>query len=477
MFYGELSGHNITLLWPVTNNEPRNRLISLPITLANLAKVLEKNGANVKAVNSEFYLTPEEVRENPENSLMHIVKVVESTAPEILGISSLTQAMGFTAEFSKIFKSRNLEVPIVLGGYNATFVPEETLNLIGEIDYVVRGEGEVTLTELCNAIIKQKSVSDVKGVSFRKGNTVVHNQERPPLENLDILPYIDYENYLDIDKIIKKRNYCITFLTRRGCPHDCSFCCVRNMWKRVRFHSKQYVLKQIEHLDNIYGLDRLDIVDDNFFINSNRLKNLKDGINQKFPRMKIGGDICLDLATNKFLDYLLSKNVDYLFTGVDSVNHGTLKFLNKTTNTTNYIKKAIEFLDYIKNADMVNVDLAYIIGAPTESKNYFKNSTNFINYANDLPNIRMILNILTIFPGNKLFDLWQQGVIKAYRVENAIEISSYSGPYVEKFGEYLWMDPVHYRLENETLDKNQLEAEIQKLLADIGFMRYTNYIV
>src|SRR4030067_1486053 len=89
---------------------------------------------------------------------------------DLVGISSITTTALRGYEIAKKVKERG--IPVVLGGAHYTFLPDEGLKYA---DYIVRGEGEETFEELIDALIHDKDLSKIMGLSFRKSETLVHN--------------------------------------------------------------------------------------------------------------------------------------------------------------------------------------------------------------------------------------------------------------------------------------------------------------
>src|SRR3990172_7895176 len=89
---------------------------------------------------------------------------------DLVGISSITTTSLRGYEIAKKIKERG--IPVVLGGAHNTFLTDEGLQYA---DYIVRGEGEETFEELIDALIQEKDLSKILGLSFRRNETLVHN--------------------------------------------------------------------------------------------------------------------------------------------------------------------------------------------------------------------------------------------------------------------------------------------------------------
>jgi anaerobic magnesium-protoporphyrin IX monomethyl ester cyclase len=168
------------------------------------------------------------------------------------------------------------EVPIVVGGYEATLQVEQLFERCPNIDMVVRGEGE----EIIKQIVTGMPYEEIRGLSFRRNGQIVHNENQ-------VLPDLTHIAYPD--RSLRRHDYywlqggCrltwLTFdtvLTTRGCPFKCKFCTFSlNPLGQKREYTERPIESVIEELKSI----KADIVlfsDDNLFTNLQRSEQLCD---------------------------------------------------------------------------------------------------------------------------------------------------------------------------------------------------------
>ncbi len=198
-------------------------------------------------------------------------KSIESSAPSMVATSGFTCNAYTCARTVEIAKTVNKDIVTVVGGSHFSFTPDESLTGFPEIDYIVRGEGELTLVELIRTLNNGKDIGQVRGISFCHNGKIIHNPSRPFIENLDILPYPAY--HLVEDNIgqyhfsmMAGRNTRYMILEgARGCDHKCSFCTQWKYWGGItRTKSAKRIADEIEHLNENYGGVFLWLTDDNF---------------------------------------------------------------------------------------------------------------------------------------------------------------------------------------------------------------------
>ena len=129
-----------------------------------------------------------------------VIEKLKEDEKSIIGITAYTRER--FAAYDLIRKIRN-DIPdslIVVGGRHFTYLADEALKNLPEIDIVVRGEGEITFKEICDFVYYSKSLNDIKGISFREECKVVHNPERPLERNLDMFRSFDRNHLPDPEK-------------------------------------------------------------------------------------------------------------------------------------------------------------------------------------------------------------------------------------------------------------------------------------
>ncbi|MCX6664243.1 MAG: radical SAM protein [Euryarchaeota archaeon] len=187
-------------------------------------------------------------------------RYIESANPSMILTSGFTTNTYSCARTCEIAKTVNEDIVTIVGGIHFSFTPEESLQSFPEIDYIVRGEGELTVVDLIKTLENKGKISQVQGVSYRNNGKITHNPARPLIENLDSLPYPAYHL---VEENLKR--YHFTMMagrnTRymilegaRGCEHQCSFCTQWNHWgSRWRTKSAKRIADEIEFLNETYG--------------------------------------------------------------------------------------------------------------------------------------------------------------------------------------------------------------------------------
>ncbi|MEW6657923.1 MAG: B12-binding domain-containing radical SAM protein [Thermodesulfobacteriota bacterium] len=235
---------------------------------------------------------------------------------------------------------------VVAGGPHPTSLPEAVLE--AGCDFVVRGEGENTIPLLLEAM--------------RQGKTgVIENHEKPdlttsPCPRFDLLRLKDYAT--------------VTIQTSRGCPFDCEFCDVVNLFGRIpRYKTPKQVMAELETLHRLGARGSVFICDDNFIGSKKHARALLEELT---PWLRSRGEpfgfmtqASVNLGQDlEMIGLMTAANLDKVFIGIESPDELVLQTSHKYHNLKNPL---MESLRNIKENGM-GVIGSFIIGLDGETK-------------------------------------------------------------------------------------------------------------
>jgi radical SAM superfamily enzyme YgiQ (UPF0313 family) len=465
----------ITLFWsldPMKGNPYYSRCPSF--AMLTFSKILEENGYETTIVDSSILFSKKEFSQDPEQTLKKLIEYIEKTKPDFLAVGSWTFNMTIVAELTKLFRARNPDTPIILGGINPTFLPEETLKLLPHVNYLVRGEGEYTLLELIQNLSNSKSINDVKGISFWKDGKIVHTSSRPQIDDLDKLPLVDLEPYFKLKEVTKNSFDAFAFPITRGCIGKCSFCSMCALWPKLKFFSPRHIIEQSKLIYEKYGLRSI-IEADNFLSNAVWAKKLASEIHKNFPDQKWSAQVRADIVSKELYKHLVENGLNRIYVGVESINAKILAFFNKTSNAKAYNEKFLKLLDTTKelNLDAIAV---FIVGTPIETIPDLKELDNFIRAVKSKYNqLYVDISMLTMFPGTNLWNQYKQNKITLIRAPEEFK-KNYIGKFVfeEKYSHIPWMIPGDYLIKNENIPLDDHLSLIKSFIDKLGYGEYVD---
>ncbi len=269
---GAIVRKKIYLISPPAGEKRRN----YPLSLMFLHSYLIKNGIRSEVLDCDVLRW----------RLQDLVSYLESNKAEMVGITGYTYSRFRAYETIRAIKSRLPECKIVVGGRHFSSLAGETIKRLKEVDFVVKGEGEITLRELCEAIDTKRSFSDVHGLAFRENKNIICNPDRPLCQDIDSVHY----DLKDFDDIKGKYSFISTMrrfptnkgfsvLAGRGCPGSCVFCSLSS--QRVRLRKVEKVLAEIEDLIKKTGVRNVSFGDPTLTASKKYLVELCEGILRK----------------------------------------------------------------------------------------------------------------------------------------------------------------------------------------------------
>ncbi len=310
-------------------------LIQEPINLAYLAAFLKKERMNV-------YLWDFEVEPFSEDILREKIAAHEI---QIAGITSMTPTINNAHSIALTLKKINPEIKIICGGPHVSALPEESLSEFPCFDYVVIGEGEITLLELCRHIQESKADIRIPAIAYRKNKTVIINPSGDFIQELDSIPFPDrsilnpklYKNIYAAGINIPFKRSTVVF-TSRGCAQNCTFCAVKKTsGSTVRFRSAENVLAELTECKDKYGYSHITFEDTNLTLNRNRF--LKICASLKNLGLTWDCQTKVNLIDEKLIKVMKDCGCLKIAYGVESGSPKILKLMNKNI-TIPQIKKA-----------------------------------------------------------------------------------------------------------------------------------------
>lgn len=341
--------------------------------------------------------------------------------PDVVGLSVMTFQRRTAHRIIDIARALKPDVKIVVGGYDPSLAPEAYEGM--GVDYIVRGEGEVTFRELLRALETGGGFENIGGLSHREGDRWLHNPARPVhrLEDDDIRLPKRAARVLQGYTLLGRQVDVVE--TSRGCTYDCSFCSIIEMRGR-NFHTYTFdrVLRDIRDARD-HGARTIFLVDDNITLNVHRFEALCHAI--------------IDAGLNK-LDYFVQAMTSsiashgetlaplmhragfrYVFLGIENILEGDLQFLRaaakntarqKGSNTGNATLQAIEWLHQNK----MYVVGGLIVGSPDDTRESIEANLAFARGYVDWPYIQHP----TPYPGTPMTRQFRErGLIMNERLE------------------------------------------------------------
>lgn len=364
--------------------------IEPPLGLGYIASFLRQHGFLCKITDANVLSL---------SSLETVSSVTEKTV--LVGISVNSFTVAAAATIADLVRTRS-SATIILGGAYPSAKPERALELIAA-DAVIIGEGEYPLLALMESLARGEDPyrANIAGLIPRRQPAGVDLRQHERICNLDDLPFPAYDLLPPLAKYrtrARKRPVA-ALITSRGCAYDCTFCSKDVFQRKVRFRSAENVLAEIDELHGKYGVKQLDILDDNFLQNEQRLAMILEGIIRRDYGMAINlqTGIRTEMLNQEMLKLLKRAGVFKLAFGIESGDPELLEWHKKSLD----LSRVESVISMAKRLGFIVYGF-FIIGLLGETEQGFQKTLALARKLDlDVANFCMALP----FPGTDLYQM------------------------------------------------------------------------
>jgi anaerobic magnesium-protoporphyrin IX monomethyl ester cyclase len=221
--------------------------------LGYLAATLRRYGYSVKVF--DFETDPE-----------IILKAAQAMRPLLIGFSLIFQFyIHRFGSLIRLLREHGIDCHFTMGGHFPSLSYQHTLELLPELDSVVRFEGELTLLELVDSLSAGRPWHSLEGIAYRRDEQPISTPLRPLLDDLDQLPHPER----DFPPLVTLGHSLMPLLASRGCARTCSFCSIQTFYraapgKIVRTRKPSKVVEEMKWLHEEQGTTIFLFQDDDF---------------------------------------------------------------------------------------------------------------------------------------------------------------------------------------------------------------------
>ena len=351
-----------------------------------------------------------------------LIRLIKEFSPDVIGLSVMTFQRRTAGRIIELARELRPSVKIVVGGYDPSLAPE-AYECMMSVDYIVRGEGEITFRDLLRILENGGEIANICGLSYRAGEQWIHNPDRPVhrLEDGEIRLPNRSARVLEGYTLLGRQVDVVE--TSRGCTYDCSFCSIIEMRGR-NFHTYSFerVIADIRDAHD-HGARTIFLVDDNITLNIRRFEALchaiiEAGLNHL--------DYFVQAMTSAIADHgetlaplMRQAGFRYVFLGIENILEGDLQFLRASAKNTEHKNgnkagnATLRAIDYLHRNKMLVVG-GLIVGNPDDTVESIRANLEFARRYVDWPYIQHP----TPYPRTPMTqDFRQRGLITIERME------------------------------------------------------------
>jgi anaerobic magnesium-protoporphyrin IX monomethyl ester cyclase len=376
-----------------------------PFWIAVIAASLRNQGFRVAIIdaNAENIPVQETARKVNELKPLLTAVIVYGSQP-----SASTQNMTIAGKICKALKEETSSY-VAIGGLHPSALPRRTMEEEA-VDFVVEGEGPVTLLELIK-VLKSRTpdYSQVPGLWYYENLFIKNNPRAPLIKDLDqilpiaawdLLPMEKYKahNWHCFDAIEKRQPYAAIY-TSLGCPYRCLFCCINALFGKpgIRYRSPELVVEEIELLVKKYGVRNIKIVDELFILDEKHYMKIVDALLKKDYDLNLWVYARIDTIKPDYLEKMKRAGIHWIALGIESANQQVRDHVAKGVR----IRDIRHIVRTIQEAG-IRVIGNFIFGLPNDTRETMQET---LDMAIDLNCEFVNFYCAMAYPGSELFEI------------------------------------------------------------------------
>lgn len=390
---------------------PKTPSYTLPLGLMAIASYLDQNKYDVEIVDGRISPSQADTSKAAKASdNLLCIGVTVWTGEPIRG------ALNFSREAKRIRPN----IPVVWGGWHPSILPEQCLN-DSSVDIIVKGQGEVTFSELLKCLEEKKPLYNCAGIAFKENGKIINNPDRPFID-ISKFPPLNY-SFIDPEKYFaKKGKRQLDYYSSQGCPYRCRFCADPMVFEgRWSSHSATRVVQEIACLIPRYNVEEVFFSDDNLFANIKRIEEICDGLISSNLKISWLGTVRADLlkrVSDDSLRKIKASGCRKFNIGAESGSEEILKRINKKCTPEDLVLSAEKCSKY-----RIHAAFSFIVGLPHEEKRHLHHTINLIKKIKEINgNFEFKLFFYLPYPGSEISkELKEQGAVLPETLEEWID--------------------------------------------------------
>jgi len=412
--------------YPLDAKQWKNKTPYPPLGTIYAAALMRKNGHTVDLFDTNLL-------DNPYS----ITKKLEQQEPKYLvlyddGFNYLTKMCLTTmreAAFEMLKIGKEHQCTTIVCSSDSTDHYEKYL--AHHADYIIQGEGEITLHDLIDALETGEEASNLKGVVSKKNGEIVKNPKRPVLQHLDELPLPAWDLIqMDAYKSIWKqggKEFTLNLATTRGCPYKCNWCAKPIYGNRYNSHSPKYIVNHIQYLQEHYKVKRFWMCDDIFGLKPQWVQLFRDELKASEVSIRYYIQSRVDLLLKEdTIEALADSGLEEVWVGAESGSQKILDGMDKGTK----VEQIYEATQLLKLKD-IRVAFFIQFGYLDETKSDIQKTIQMVK---DLVPDNLGISVSYPLPGTKFYEKVKDDLkLKANWTDSNDLAMMFSGTFNSKF--------------------------------------------
>lgn len=378
--------------------------------------------AFLRAILADSGITSAQYAPRRNGPLAAFARALAARRPRLIGLTVYESNLRICRAMVRVARETLPDTVLIAGGPNATFSPEETLDLLG-VDACLRGAGEGSIAAIAEALLgAARPARRLPELLAAVPNLVIRTEDgvrRTRAGHLSSFPSGRFRSLDDLPSPYQRGLVAsaeIGYLTARGCNLPCTYCSFASLsGRKVHYHSVERVLDDLAVLERMArrakgGPSAVTLFDDAFSLAPQRARAICEGILRRGLRMRLACETRADRVDAELLRLMRRAGFETVSFGLESAEPRVLRAIGKVQDPgapgDPRFEKERSWLESFRRAvvDAQGAGLSPVVsvigGLPGETPEDFGRTLAFVR---SLEVGMYIHNVLSVFPGTPLY--------------------------------------------------------------------------
>lgn len=381
---------DVVFITPNMSGEPAEEVIG---TL-QLATILNQNQIDCEIL--QFFLFGDV--SDFDSFQAKAIQLLDEKKPKIISFYTRCDSYHIDIRLAQLIKARRKDVYVVFGGPQSDIAAAETIAQIPQVDYICCGEGETTVYPFFSSLLRGKPDLTVPGLCYRDGEGVVKNPRPQLIQDLDSLPFIDYDSFRFLRQMDKSDRGHFPIDVGRGCPFGCTYCSTKTFWgRKFRLKSPARIVQEVKKVHEKFGLVRFSLSHDMFTLHRDKVIETCSLLNTLDFPIEWKCSARLDCIDPELIDIMAASGMRRIFIGIETGSKRMQKLINKNLKLDN----AVEMIAYLKSKG-ISTTASFIFGFPEETEEDLSQTLFLIAELLKLGSVEVRAHLCTFLAGTEL---------------------------------------------------------------------------
>ena len=419
-----------------------NKLDSYPIGLVSLCTVLKAKDIPAKIVDFTRLDVNDTIADEgySDHYISRCAEIICSEKFNVISFYTMANSYHISIKVAEKVKMIDPDCVIIFAGPQASVCGEDTLRCFSFIDMIALGEGEATIYDtVLNA--SKKLFDKCPSAIIRQGDSIVHTDVLPYIDNLDDLPFLDFSFVPYVSEF-----KAIPIEVGRGCPFHCKFCSTKGFWKKqYRLKSSSRIVEEIKRLQLLFGVNKFQFEHDSLTANRKTIVAFCNDLISSNLDIIWSCSSRVDVLDSELIELLAKAGCRGMFLGIETGSPVMQKAINKNL----HLEKVLPVVKML-HQNKIETTCSFIYGFPNETVADLSQTLKLIADLLAAKVKTVQIHKLTILRGTEFYETYKNDLVNSNLTNNfnaggdGQHFADFIRQYPELFPHFFGMDGIAY---------------------------------